>query len=289
MDRHSQIAITPETHFITGADTTASHRGSQSHESLVTSMQENERLGNMKLDTQKLLEHFRSYPPDQQHQFRSMLELYGNQRSKRRVGEKTPQHLFSVPTIFKWYPAAKVICIVRDGRDVTLSTIKAPFNHFPDSRWAALRWRRCARLSLQYEEQFPAQFIRVHFEKLVQNPVEELTRIDQFAGVDFEPGQLDAGTPTGVVPDKEKGWIGNALKPLDAGRVFAWRERLKGPDLWVLNAIMETYLRKFDYPEPGMNDSPLLSRAMIKAQTQLMLLRYESPLIGQLKSIFQGS
>ena len=40
---------------------------------------------------------------------------------KRRVVEKTPKHIQCIGKILKWSPEAKIIIIVRDGRDVAYS------------------------------------------------------------------------------------------------------------------------------------------------------------------------
>src|SRR5262249_55462196 len=42
------------------------------------------------------------------------------------VGDKTPQHLLVLPRVMKVFPAAKILVIYRDGRDVALSLSKFP-------------------------------------------------------------------------------------------------------------------------------------------------------------------
>lgn len=57
----------------------------------------------------------------------AVLRSWAQSQGKSRWGEKTPGHLFSWPEISGWLPHAQAIHIIRDGRDVALSWIRAPF------------------------------------------------------------------------------------------------------------------------------------------------------------------
>src|SRR5581483_7634243 len=53
--------------------------------------------------------------------FRVALSEFATEQGKRIPVEKTCYHLPFTPLILEWYPQAKCLCIIRDGRDVVLS------------------------------------------------------------------------------------------------------------------------------------------------------------------------
>ena len=56
----------------------------------------------------------------------AIFDLYGKRRNKPLVGDKTPSHVRSIPTLHRFFPDAKIVHIIRDGRDVTLSLLDWP-------------------------------------------------------------------------------------------------------------------------------------------------------------------
>ena len=65
--------------------------------------------------------------------------------SARFFCEKTPQHLRSVDKILKYYPKAKFVHVIRDGRDVVNSLLKMPWR--PDGLINNARfWKKFVRL-----------------------------------------------------------------------------------------------------------------------------------------------
>jgi len=288
LDRHSQIAVTPETHFF-NVLAKIPHSGlSSCHGSLMGSFYTQfTRVRDLGLNDSELESRFRNYPPDFPHLFRSILEQYLHQSGKSCVAEKTPSQLFATPAILSWYPHAKIICIVRDGRDAVLSAKKTKWDSSTQSRWLALGWRVQARLAIQFEEQYPDRFLRVHYEKILQDPVEEVSRINHFVGTRFEAQQLDPSNPTAVVPKWEEAWKGNVNRSLDAGRAFAWKETLSGPKLWHLTALMQPYLRGFDYPEVEAEVCPPALRVALNIQSRVFLKRNEASLLARIQSRYE--
>ncbi len=261
LDRHSQIAMTPETHYLNGfhrrhRDTAA---GLDSHEKLCVALEREPRFIDMNLDPASVLEKFRTYPPDCKHLFRAMLEAYRDEHDKPRVGEKTPDHLEFVPQIIEWFPQAKIICIVRDGRDVANSMMKVHWTR-KDKRLQCMVWRWAAKTCLEYLDQYQDHFIHVRLEDLLRDPPATMTRLCRFVGVAFEPQQLESQTQTSVVLEHETQWMGKARQELDPDRIAAWTRNTTPQDKWMMNSMMGRYLERFGYPDPGMGGCPLWLR-----------------------------
>ena len=63
---------------------------------------------------------------------------YAALHGKPRWGDKTPHYVHHVDDLLAVWPAARVVVLVRDGRDVALSLRRMPFG--PNNAWAAAQW-----------------------------------------------------------------------------------------------------------------------------------------------------
>src|SRR5690349_2270401 len=99
LDRHRALAVPPETNFMRAmlgrkhADPPA-----QSHAQLVDQALSSDEMRDLALPREELLAHFSAGPATRRELFRSILTTYAARREKPRVGEKTPYHLWYVPT-----------------------------------------------------------------------------------------------------------------------------------------------------------------------------------------------
>jgi hypothetical protein len=111
---------------------------------------------------------------------------YLARRGKSRWVEKTGSNGYYLGQILKLYPLARVIHLVRDGRDVVCSLLKRdPRPYHAVSHWlynvsAALAWRH-----------HPA-YLELRYETLVTDPEAALGAICEHLGIAFEPQMLAA-------------------------------------------------------------------------------------------------
>src|SRR5260370_21341958 len=57
-----------------------------------------------------------------------IFDLYGKAEGKELVGNKTPSFVRKIRTLHALWPQARVVHLVRDGRDVCLSMINRPLH-----------------------------------------------------------------------------------------------------------------------------------------------------------------
>lgn len=116
--------------------------------------------------------------------FDALFSLYARQSGKTRWGDKTPQHALRIPELLAVYPGARIIHLIRDGRDVAESTARIAIG--PCSILAiARRWRRYMETVAAASAGLPAdQFLEVRFEDLVRDPAAARRRIMSFIGED---------------------------------------------------------------------------------------------------------
>jgi hypothetical protein len=149
--------------------------------------------------------------------FTVMLRLYAlKQRGAHDdaliIGEKTPTHLYYVPTLFEWFPETKVIHTFRDPRGIFVSTLKriqegrwglkAHYPAIPDwlnnplnrplaTLFTTKTWFDAARLHSLYQRQYRDNYLLVRFEDLIADPEMQIERICAFLRVPVEPRMLD--------------------------------------------------------------------------------------------------
>jgi hypothetical protein len=139
VDAHPHIAITPEMHWITRQ---FQSRNALVIPELVSGLTRHKRFAQFENPRQQFEGLLGSGEPVPYPTFLSRLfGLYGRIISKPLVGNKTVDHALSLRTLNALFPAARFVHLIRDGRDVALSWIGAPFG--PKTVHSAARlWAR---------------------------------------------------------------------------------------------------------------------------------------------------
>lgn len=269
-DRHSRIAVPPETRFFFEYIPHMWPDGKPgSREEMVDRALAHEATGSLGLEREELLDQYSRYEPDFPNLLRAMIEVYARKRGKARQGEKSPNHIISVPLILRSFPTAKVICIYRDGRDSVLSMMRTPWMHANPRRFYLFceHWIESIEYMRQWEKMFtPSQFTCVRYCDLLAEPERELRRLCEFVGEEFEPGQLDPGTKSEVVlaSEYDRRLKEKANQSVDNSRAAAWRTTATREQIWALNSILGATLRSLGYPDTWLEGCPLATRIMLQ-------------------------
>lgn len=123
---------------------------------------------------------------------------YGRQRGKELAGEKTPDYVRSLPRLTSLFPWARAVHIIRDGREVALSTLEWAKDGKGPSKlamWAeepvavcALWWRWQVGTGRRDGARVgPACYREVHYEDLVARPEESLRGLADFLDLPYAP------------------------------------------------------------------------------------------------------
>ncbi|HVW02341.1 MAG TPA: sulfotransferase [Planctomycetaceae bacterium] len=252
-DRHSRLAATPETHFFSKSAfrRMCSERGSKQFDTrrLAPLFVESQYTRDLELSSQDLLAQLGEREIDLAEFLNTTLSTYAHARGKAGWIEKTPEHLLFADRIFEWYPQARMICIVRDGRDVALSLKKLPWSITPVRHYAAL-WVQSAKALAKVTERWPENLLTIRYESLLVSPVETMTEVMRFLGLEFEPQQLDPSLGTGIVPDWEMVLKRNVFGEIDPSRAFAWKKTATPKQLRAMHSMMGPCLDQLGY-EPG--------------------------------------
>jgi hypothetical protein len=205
VNAHSQIAITPETHWLPRYFV---RRIGLTPEGLVTPalvprLLEHPRfsdLGMGRIELEQALGN--GEPPSYARYVSALFACYGRAQGKWLVGDKTPGYVRKIRTLHLLWPRAKFVHLIRDGRDVCLSALswgrKADRMARLYSTWAgeptitaALWWAEHVRRGRQRGQVLgPQRYYEMRYEALVSQPAAECARLCQFLGVLYEDVML---------------------------------------------------------------------------------------------------
>jgi hypothetical protein len=247
LDRHSRIAVPPETNFFTAVCNVDRATFPSDAAALIDRFVNGFRTRDLNLAQSDLLRQFNGMPPNHANLLLTALKLYGKTRGKEIVGEKTPEHWRFIPQILELFPSSRVIWIVRDGKDTVLSLTKTPWRPHWDLEYHAWHWRISTECMLDFESLARDRMLRVKFENLVVASKSELARTCRFLGIEFEPRQLDTTVQTDVVPSWELPWKCRALTPPDPERIGVARRELTKAQLDLMNDVMRPTMERLGY------------------------------------------
>ena len=243
LDRHSRLCVPPETGFFAEVAPKLPSRDAQS---LLDTLRGWPRLPELNLTPGAVLRHLGGKPASIAGVLTAILELYAEAEGKARCGEKTPQHLLQVPMILQHFPRARIVCLLRDGRDVALSLRAMPWGP-PTLAAAAELWKTFVRLADGFAQQHPDPFRLVYYEKLVKQPDQVLPEIMAFLGERFEPRQMQPHLSSAAVLPRSFPWKGQALGPIDPSRIGRRRNEATAGEMALLDEVVSDELRRHGY------------------------------------------
>ena len=184
--------------------------------------------------------------------------------------EKTPGHAQFIPEIVQLLPAAKIIHIIRDPRDVVASMLAASKTW--GRGWAPRGVKRALWVWYQHMDQArkagaqlsPAQFMEIGYEDLVASPETRLRAVMNFLQLDWTEAEIAAAVKANAAGELRQGKgtqipIRGALakepnsvvqEPKDFVRKAkpgSWQQDLTWMERWKLNR----YLRNLEKSFPG--------------------------------------
>lgn len=256
LDRHSAIAVTPETHFaeqmaprFSPSWPTPEERPEAGPSVFIERLLTQTRLADLQLEPASVIDRLGRRPLTPGNVFDSILRCYAASHDKPLVAEKTPGHLHHIPRLLEWFPDARFVWVVRDGRDAVLSLRRLPWVSLP--LWdLCLRWRRNMSELRRFERIYPHRIHRVRYESLLEQPDREVARLCGFLDVPYEPLEPEAesnGQASRVVPQWEAGWKGRATAALDRSRIEAWRNEAGEREIRLMEYLMGNQLEALGY------------------------------------------
>jgi hypothetical protein len=180
---------------------------------------------------------------------------FASREGKARWGDKTPHYVTDIPMLLRLFPRAKVVHVCRDGRDVALSYVRAPFG--PSNVYvAAVTWRRYVRAGRAAGRQAAGSYAEVRYEDLLRDPRATMSALCEFLGEPFVEEVLrpDLGARRMWVlrrdPDAHRSLA--ASDAIAGGNHGRWREEMGAGDRALFESIAGDQLAELGYEVEGL-------------------------------------
>lgn len=253
---HPHIAAPPEMYFLFRIAGLASHYGDLNddenlrravHDALHPPV---DLLTAAEFDDDAVFERARGNPRTMRGLFDALMQDFTQRHGKVRWSEKSPGQ--TVRAIRAFVPEAQIVQIVRDPRDVIVSSLKTPWTD--ESAYSlASRWRsftqRNVRVGLALG---PASFLQIRYEDLTRDPVSTLTLIFSFLGEAFDPDVImqperrRASISVGGEP-----WQRRVLDEITPAVEGGWKRQLPRTSRLIVGAVLAPWLEALGYePTP---------------------------------------
>lgn len=257
LGRHPDVAGTPESLYLN----TVRHRLEplfrRGPEAVVAGI-ETSPMRFLVLDRAALVARLAALPRlDARGVFAATLDEFRRADGKARLVEKTPLHLRHIDELLAWFPDARIVWILRDGRACVASLLRVGWAS-DDTDVLARQWVRNTAYGRAAMARHPGRVHVIRYEALIADPQAEAAPLLAFAGLTTSEAIFDHSRAVRTVKPTETGWKGNVARPLMADRAEAWRHEIEPATLRRLETIMGPQLAHFGYP---VDAAPLTPRS----------------------------
>jgi len=216
---------------------------------------------------------------------RIIMEEMARKQGVERWADTTPEHLLHLHRIKRTIPNALIIHIIRDGRDVALSTEKLgyihrlPWDRKPAVMVCGLYWEWIVNKGRRDGRTLGGDYTEVHFEDLLSRPHETLARLGQFIEHDLDYDrirQVGVGSVSAPNTSFHDGPPGG-FSP--TGR---WKEGYSPANLAVFEGLVGQTLKELGY-ELGTKDPHVLDRTDLRRIRATYMKYFDSKLFLKTK------
>jgi hypothetical protein len=273
LDAHREMAIPPETYFVPHL-IAACARPRVSPEDVVATAtgDEHRRWPDLDIPEERYLERLRALPRlNGADAVRAVFELYAANAGKPRWGDKTPDYVKRMPQIKRALPEARFIHVIRDGRDVMLSTYRRRAQRgrpLKPTGSMARRWRNQINRA-RHDSRQAGDYLEIRYEDLVTDTEPVLCRVCEFIELEFDPvmlryyeraherlKEMEREMPASGERPARPSWErleAHALttKPPSRDRIEVWREEMSVEDRSKFEQVAGKLLSELGYTLEG--------------------------------------
>lgn len=179
-------------------------------------------------------------------------KLYLQKHGKIRWGDKHPYYIKYLPQLYKLFPDAQVIHIIRDGRDAIASLKRMPWWK-QNSIFAMLNWQEAIRKGQIAKRKYSSgQFIEIRYEDLIFDPINSINTVCQFLNEEYSDDLLKfQKLSKEAVPDYKMKWHSATKKEINASSVGKWFKELESWEIVLFNNKFNKELALHGYDIPN--------------------------------------
>jgi len=265
LDAHPQLAIPPETGFLSSAKLLKSRDCEQFLQRMIEHPPTAPAWEDFHISTTEFHEQLLKIQPfNVPSGLRLFYKMYAARFEKSRWGDKTPMYSRTMLEIEKILPEAYFIHIIRDGRDVAVSLRDQWFSPGHDIETQALYWRENVEDAQRQGKQC-LHYLEIKYEDLIMDTEAALHKICNYLSLDFHSNMLKYyenspnrlkehlerrradGTLLVSYADRQKQQLSTTQPPLPS-KIGLWRTGLLAEEIRKYEGIAGPLLQKFEYP-----------------------------------------
>jgi len=160
--------------------------------------------------------------------------------------EKTPPHMFYMEKILKMYPEAKIVEVVRDGRDVCVSLEMLGERWCPATREGQIEeWIKYVKAGMELcsNKSYEGRVLQVKYEDVKKDPFEQIKKMYTFAGIEAHPNLITSVTEL----TDFKNYIKKGGRYLRRGQVGDWKNHFTSEDIKLFKKMANNFLIGLGY------------------------------------------
>jgi len=163
-------------------------------------------------------------------------------------GDKTPAYIAIVPRLLELYPGAKIIHLIRDGRDVARS-FQATGWYGPWLHKNTREWQAAIQHGRQYKDTCPdVEIHEVKYEDLVLHTETTMRNVCNHVGLEYEPGMQDWGNAAkGRIPAREAYIHKKIARQPEENDICRWESEMTNREILVVESYIYNELKLAGY------------------------------------------
>ena len=190
--------------------------------------------------------------------FRIYMEEYASRANKRIMVDGCPINIWFLKRLKEDFPGCYILHIVRDPRDVVISTQKAQYNDkfiFPPPQ-IAKQFLTGYLQSIRFAKEYGNRYHKIYYEELISDPEKVVRSICKFLEITFEFKMLEFQESGKKVAAVEESWKENLSKPILKDNFGKWKTEMKKKDIIQVEYICRRF---FELEKKHYQPSKLMS------------------------------
>ena len=177
----------------------------------------------------------------------SLLSPFALCKGAHRWADKTTENITRIDYLFRLFPDAQFIHVIRDPRDTLCSMKQQAATEKP--RWVkftaevtAPEWVACIAAGLPWRGQ-PERYLEARYEQLARHPEAEMRRVLAFLGEPWCPDVLEPSADAA----RPQGGGGNHHKAVFTSSIGRWKTELSRDEITCIQAIARDTMTLLGY------------------------------------------
>ena len=171
--------------------------------------------------------------------YAAMMECFSAKKERPRWGDKDPRCIECLPLLFRHWPDAFVVHVIRDPRDVLASRKRAKWSRRRSTLSHIATNQAQMLLARRYGQRlFGERYVTVLYENLLASPTSVLMSLCEDIDVPFDQRMLSfSNAAQELVTEGERSWKEETLGPLLTQNVGKWRHQLSNGEAALVELV----------------------------------------------------